>query len=839
MMKKKGFSKIKLTVIAGYLLVVFIMAIGLLAIYNYLVDFSNKKIKNEDMSELLLVGNVLSKLYEIESEQNLFTAEGAQQYFSKYDSIVPEIHSSLDSLKILARDSYREEELDTIKLLIVKKKENLKTVAVLLDSIGKAPEIIRITESSYVPKKLNREISDYLEDSKIKDRDKSQSDTTVVMKGRRTFLNRVRDVFVPSNDSTLVIENRSVVEENSLSKIVDTLINKVRYSETLDLQRQNQFKKAFLERQEELNHTNRMLTNRIDEMLKGIEQEEIKKSLQLIIDKERALSSSQRTMFFALCLAILIVIIFGILFLVDINRSQRYRKQLEESNKRISELLFSREKLMLTISHDIKAPMSSIIGFIDLMNSGAYRKSSTYLGNMRKSAEHVLQLVSTLLDYHKLESGTWQPKESDFNLYSLVNETVSSFKPLAEQKGLEYIVENCLSVDSECHGDPYVIRQIMGNIISNAVKYTLNGRILIVTGEEVWESAKWLIFSVIDTGIGIDIDEQQLIFGEFQQLDEGADQSGNLDGSGLGLSITKRFVEILKGEIILKSKKGAGSEFIVKIPLKPVLSEKAAAPVEFSERHDLNDISVLAVDDDPIQLKMISGMLENMKVKCISEVNTFNLPSLIQKTKFDLMFLDLQMPGANGFEVIQELRKTKNINIDDIPVIALSARSDLSASDVKGYGFTDFLIKPFTQDQLYRIILRYVTQKNNKKPVFRVESKPEIKKGVGALINFVRTDRKISLEILQSFSDEMVRDLGSLKEFFDRQDYKSAGNLSHKMLPLFRMIGDKQVITLLEQLEREQPIFAGEEEYLFNAIRKSVDEAHVFIRELSENKDDE
>ncbi len=170
---------------------------------------------------------------------------------------------------------------------------------------------------------------------------------------------------------------------------------------------------------------------------------------------------------------------------------------------------------MLTISHDIKAPMSSIIGFIDLMNSGAYRKSSTYLGNMRKSAEHVLQLVSTLLDYHKLESGTWQPKESDFNLYSLVNETVSSFKPLAEQKGLEYIVENCLSVDSECHGDPYVIRQIMGNIISNAVKYTLNGRILIVTGEEVWESAKWLIFSVIDTGIGIDIDEQQLISGSF------------------------------------------------------------------------------------------------------------------------------------------------------------------------------------------------------------------------------------------------------------------------------------------------------------------------------------
>ena len=148
-MRKGGSFKIKFTVIAGYLLVVIVMTLGLYGIYRNLVIFSNQKIKNEDLSELLIVGNTLSKLYEIESNQNLFTAESARQYFLKYDSIAPEIDFNLSLLKQTALDTSRVAKIDTIKLLIQEKKVNLQAVATLLDSMARAPELIRTTRSTH------------------------------------------------------------------------------------------------------------------------------------------------------------------------------------------------------------------------------------------------------------------------------------------------------------------------------------------------------------------------------------------------------------------------------------------------------------------------------------------------------------------------------------------------------------------------------------------------------------------------------------------------------------------------------------------------------------------
>ena len=354
----------------------------------------------------------------------------------------------------------------------------------MLDSLRRTPRIIQHTESSYVPRELNQEIADYLESRDLNTPSVSQSDTSVVVGERRRFLDRVRDVFDGRADSTLVIESRSVVADNEFKLIVDTLINKVRYSERLDLERQRQFQQAFFERQELISHTNRMLTARIDELLKEIEQEEIAKSVQLLVDKEEALTRSEDTMHIVSIVALVIALVFGLLFLIDINRSQRYRKQLESSNKRISELLQAREQLMLTISHDIKAPMSSIMGFLELMEKRMDENNinRNYITNMQQSGGHVLELISTLLDYHKLESGTWQMKMKNSNLKSLVDDTVQSFKPLAHNRGLEYKLINELPETKEFHVDPYVLRQVMSNLISNAIKYSWEVKYLLLHG---------------------------------------------------------------------------------------------------------------------------------------------------------------------------------------------------------------------------------------------------------------------------------------------------------------------------------------------------------------------
>ncbi len=833
--KKQGSLKIKFTVIIGYLLVVVVMAFGLVALYHNLVDYSNKRISSEDMSELLIVGNTLSMLYEIESEQNLINAENAEQYFLKYDSIAPKIKANLVELKEVAVDSSRIEKLDTIQLLVDKKRENLQEVAALLDSIRRAPRVVAQTESSYVPLKLNKEISDYLESKNLNNADVNQNDTSVVVGSRRGFLDRVRDVFVARSDSTVVIEKKSIVSDNDLKLIVDTIINKVRYSERLDLERQRQFQLAYLKRQETMTETNRMLTLQIDELLKGIEHEELEKSLRLLKEKEEMLANSQHTMFIAFCVALSIAFVFAILFLIDINKSQRYRRQLEASNKRISDLLDSREKLMLTISHDIKAPMSSILGFIELMDYHGNPKNETYLNNMQNSGEHILELASALLDYHKLEEGSWQLKESDFNLYDLVGNTTSGFKPLAARKGLEYSVKNELPKHLAVYGDLYMIRQIMNNIISNAVKYTSEGSVHVNAWLEDKDSSKRLVFSVNDTGEGIDEADQQIVFQEFRQLDNPLGE----EGSGLGLAITKGFIEALKGTIRLNSRKGEGSEFIVEIPLKDANENEPKSKDRDNYKvvpQDLEGISVLLVDDDPVQLTMTSEMLSRKKVTSVTEMNPDKVLPLLESMSFDILFMDIQMPGTDGLTLVGKIRRLGSERIKNMPVIGLSARSDMSEEKMKAAGFTGFLIKPFTSDRLYSIIWHHVRDESPGRKAFVEEENQSFdEKGARALIEFVSDDKRASVAILQSFINELAECRIQLQEAFQKKEGKMVQAITHKILPLFRSMGNKSLIGLMEKLEKGETLSDKEKAFVLDKIQEYLEEAGTLRKEFDGN----
>lgn len=830
-MKKSGASKVKLTVIVGYAMVVIVMVIGLIALYNNLVDFSNKRIKSEDLSELIIVGNTLSLLYEVESEQNLFTSESAQNYFNKYDSIFPEIENNLNEMKLLTSDSLRVTNLDTIKQLIIRKKDNLLHIAGLLDSINQAPQIISSLESSFIPSELNREISDYLEKNNISRPEVAQSDTSVVIGDRKGFLDRVRNVFVANADSTIVIENRSVVSDDELKLIVDTIINKVRYSERLDLTRQREFQLVLLKRQEVMSHTNRLLTSRIDNLLKEIEQEEIRKSIELINERELTLSKSQNTMQLVSILGILIAMLFAILFLVDINRSQRYRKQLEKSNKRISDLLASREKLMLTISHDIKSPTGSILGFIELLKDDN-SKSEEYLSSMKSSADHVLQLVSVLLNYHKLDSGTWQLNETNFNLNILVTDTASSFEPMALSKSIEYIVENAIPENQYNYGDQYVLRQIFGNLISNAIKYTLEGEVKVTAKVDTLNNEEKLIFSVKDTGIGIDLTDHDDVFKEFKQVGD-ISEIGQVDGIGLGLAITKAFVDELEGEIKIISEKNKGSEFIVEIPLKMKHNSVSNLSPVANEGKAPEDISLLVVDDDPIQLMMASEMISKLNINCITESNPDRVISLVDSKLFDILFIDINLAGSTGFELISRINKLENNINKNTPIVALSARSDISNEKMRSSGFSDFLNKPFTSDQLKDMICRYVkvySCSDNK--INEVANKTENVAGVSALIDFVKDDKVVSNKILKSFVDETTHNCNILSDSFKSGDITTSAQISHKLLPLIRVVGNGEVIGIMELLEKGNSLNTADEIFLIDSIKRYVEEAEVLLKTL-------
>ncbi len=871
MQRRKGSSNVKVTVIIGYVLVVTVMAFGLFALYKNLEEYSSKRAYSQDFSELLIVSNTLSLLYEIEGEQNLLTPQSARSYFQKYDSIVPIVNANLTGLKNVATDSARVMKLDSIEMLVGKKKENLQVVAALLDSIRQAPRITRTIESSQVPRELNQDIVDYLGSKDLGVSQENKSDTSVVMGERKGLFSRIRDAITGHPDSTIVIESTSKVTDREFELIVDTIINKVIYSEQLDLQNQRRFQAALLARQEVVTQTNHLLTTRINELLQGIEQEEMMKSFQLLVDREDALAQSLDTIHRSSLVAIGIAFLFAILFLVDINRSQRYRRKLEESNQRITELLASRERMMLTISHDIKAPMSSILGYLELMEERAGDEAKEdeatpvvkeYVTNMQHSGRHVLQLVSSLLDYHKLDAGVWQMQPTNINLHKLVEDTALSFKPMAAQKKLDYRIDNRLPEDTICYADAYVIRQVIGNLISNAIKYTSEGEVTIEVLEasekgqgkdkargKGFEATSRFLLKVSDTGPGISKEEQLQIFQDFRQLDH-ADQVGErVEGSGLGLAITKGFVEQMSGTIRVESEKGAGSLFVVDLPLQPAKEES----VTESDRESgkavvtenvtgeealkmLEGFTVLVIDDDPVQLKMMGEMLKRANVKVATENRPDRVTSRLQEQRFHLLFVDLQMPGMDGFALVKEVRRLEDDNCRSMPIIALSARSDVSEETLIKEGFTGYLTKPFSFPQLRDILLVHLGQRKvddtrTAKGTGGEEAGKRVT-GAKALIDFVKEDKKASLSILNSFVEETLQQVDLLKIAFEENDTESAGDIAHRVLPLIQMMGDETMIGRLKRLEKREPLPKDEEESLLASLETSVEGARRLAREL-------
>lgn len=823
----KRLFNIKYVVVISYIILFLIAIWGLSLLYQKFLDFSEVNSFEKERSELMLVGNTLSMLYDVENDKSLFNKDLSAIYYDKYDAVMPKVFANLDSLKELSSDIVRIAKLDTIGVLLNEKRQNLIEITTLLDSIEKAPRVTRSIVHSTVPRSLNKDIRQYLsEKNQSPFQSKQEEDSVIVKKKQKGFLGRLKDVFNPdeSADSTIIINQTSFIQSKEFIPVVDTVINMVRYFEKLDLQRQKQLQVILMNRQAEMGKTNSSLTNRIDELLKSIEKEELGKTLFILDYKNKSINSAKRVLFIAAILLIVIAFVFGAIFIRDMLRKQRYRMQLEASNAKINELLRIREKMMYAISHDIKSPLNSILGYIELMNPhAASQETALYLDNMKQSGQHVLQLVTNLLDYHKLESKKWVLKELNYNLFDLLKNITNSFTPIAKEKGLRCNCKNVIPEGFVCYGDPFVLRQIISNLLSNAIKFTFSGQITTLAKLSEHNDMWQFDFSVIDTGIGISEAQKKLIFKEFGQLKE--DGTELIEGSGLGLVITKSLIEELGGTLHLKSEKGTGSIFSFTIPLKKEIDEKMDRDVSSLAQFDLSGVSVLVIDDDELQLQMTEEMLLQKRADVTTTSHPENVLNMLASKLFDLLFIDIQMPDINGFELVSRIRESAVENSKTIPIIALSAKSDVEESDMQHSGFTAFLAKPFSMSQLFDSIAA----------VLNLEHKvvqPEMKNNtptIRNLIEYVKEDVDASREIIVSFAQNSEKEIHLLREQIEQHRWADAAKTAHKMLPLIKMIGDDEAVFVLSKLEIKSAVSSQEITELFVSLQGYLDEAYAFL----------
>lgn len=782
---------ITLKVILGYMLLILLAVCSVVYIYHIVEEVAKEdEPGDKSRQKVYLVTNTLSLLYQSEALGQLVGLP--ENEFKHFNRTLNKALQNMDTLRVLVTDSALFGKIDTINILIEQKRRNTRR---LLETWNETNAERLYAQN--IEKVIARQDT-VIEQVEVEERVIVKQDTVISPMKVRGFFRRLAEVFVPSKaDSNVVVNTTRQV-------VTDTLLNTFNPSDTIvsilkSLQDTVAGQRKFLvdklqERAASLRYDNSIITSKINQMLRDIEEDEMSLSLERIRKKQDLLRDSSFLIAGIAVISLLVVVIFIIMITRDVSRSKFYRIQLEKAKLYAENLLHSREKMMLTISHDIRAPLSSIIGYIDLLlRRRPDERQRYYLENMTGSSRHILSLVNDLLDFHRLESGQMEIHAVPFSISALFNEIYTSFKPIAEAKGLSFVLNlKEEGTDKIYTGDPIRIRQVVGNLLSNAIKFTPEGRVVMVVKLSTVNCQLTIIIS--DSGPGIAESEQEKVFGEFTRL-SGTEKE---EGFGLGLSITRKLIELMGGKLSLASVPGKGSDFTITLPVALSDIQSLPASIVAEQPGDTEVLAVnnrticcLLVDDDPLQLALTEEFLKRSGVEVVSCVNPYAVSDILGNTAFDVVITDIQMPGMDGYQLLESIRKCTVPGVAVVPVIALSASLENEQNHYMESGFTGFLNKPFTAGQLISLLNQLLGS----------DVHPVMDMNFCSLTAFAGDDKEASASILNTFIEETRKNLALLQQTILDQNRKDAAKLAHKLIPLFTMLGVKSLIEQLRMLE--------------------------------------
>lgn len=698
-------------------------------------------------------------------------------------------------------------------------------------------------------KNLNTGKDSILVHSKAPQTHEAKKTTVEVLKTRRGFFRRLADAFKKEHAETLSVKqdsNRAVIDSVTtpvnVAENVATILDQIDKKEKVATQ---DHKQSINKEMEELKMVSAKLALRSAKHLSDVHQRE-KDNMQEAIKK--AMEARKHLLWQMELLAIVAFFAIGIMIWFiwrDARKERIYRENLEAANEEIQRIMNQRERLLLTITHDIKAPAASISGFIDLMKAYVSNPQGIEsLQNIKNSAAHLSHLVASLLDYHQLENGLMKVQPTSFSPAQLVAESVEGMKLRAEEKGLEISFECKMkgmgtsdSSDSPMkkeffRADAFRIRQILDNLVSNAIKYTDRGSVTIQAQVSNILGKPTLTLSVKDTGKGMTDEEKQKVFQAFTRLKS----AQGIEGTGLGLSITQELVSLLGGEIILHSTLGKGSTFIVTIPIEsaPMEESQEMAPSEMkhdpsldsaqdkegqnSGSHQVTDIKkkpefanhkILILDDDKLQLQLLQEMLRRIvgdtwQVFACNHV--MDALTTLHNEQPALMLMDIEMPEMNGMDMIA------HINHTHMTVVAMTAHDTSILGQLLKAGFDDCLFKPFSMEKLSDILgiesqpLPDAQSETPSQP--DLSSQQKSKPQLDSLLAFAGGDEEAAKEILDTVKQELAAHLENLKEAVEEESLSTdrIGKAAHKLLPIATMMQ----MGCLEELKALSPEYIGE-----------------------------
>lgn len=783
-MSKFGTSK---KIITGYILLAVVIAIATWQVYDNsrlfvtLNNASEQLLKRRDVVDSL----VCSLLETNNAERSVLLGEGSE--WPHFNQSVATSEQMAKQLKPFIADQGQRQRIDTLVELIHMKRENTKRVAQLMAFDNR--------DAFYRDKvqALQSGRDSVVIHSKLYGQHGQREKVYEIIKSKRGFFRRLGDAFRRQHADTVGVTNilhdtktDSTAQRINIADSVANILTDIQNEEQKQNSRQQENVAARLNR---LQRVSLQLSQRTGLLLEHIQREE-KNALQKALGHA---TQSRHKMVVRIAIiglvAILIAALLVAYILRDIKRERRDRQRIVEAKTETERIMAQRERLLLTITHDIKAPAASIAGFIELLGEQVSRpKALAYIDSMRHSAIHLQQLVAALLDYHLLESGKAERHDVSFVPQQLAKNCVEEFKPMAAEKGLDITLgtlpPNCGDL---WRSDAFRVKQIMSNLIGNAVKYTDRGGVKV---EMRISPRQHLIIYVSDTGRGMSQADCQRIFNAFTRLPNGQGK----EGVGLGLSITREVVQMLGGTITVTSEEGKGSCFTVSLPIKKEEKkqkkdvEENVASVETNRssteaKEATTEINILAVDDDALQLELFKEMAQKIggaKLNISTTTSASEAIKLAEETKPQIMFTDIEMPEMSGKDMIKHV---KNSNMS---TVAMTAHDPSIMTSLKKAGFSTCLFKPFNAATLAATLAQIT------RLPLSVKAAEQKASFFAPLTAFAEGDTEAEREILTQVGESIkeYRQMleQGLKSNGEELQRDSISRAAHKAMPLLTML---------------------------------------------------
>ncbi|WP_419517038.1 ATP-binding protein [Leyella stercorea] len=772
---------------------------------------------------------VFTMLETANAERSILLGDAGK--WQRFDEALSSSAANAMRLRPLLMDTLKQQRLDSLITLLKAKREN--TLLVMKELNNDCRDI-------YYNNKLEALHSgrdSIVISPQTKERHEQHETVYEVVKTKRGFFRRLGDAFRKQHTDTVsttrLTHQPSTATINHRLNIADSVANVLAEIHSEQQRASDRKQNAISSRNRQLQRVSIQLTKRTWLLIEDIQSDE-HNALQRVVGKAM---SSRRAMIVRIAvlglLAILSAAILVVYILRDIKRERRDRQRIIEAKAETERIMQQRERLLLTITHDIKAPAASIAGFIDLLSEYVDQpKAVGYLQNISGSAKHLLQLVSALLDYHKLESGKAERHEASFAPAVLISECVAQMQPLAMEKKLKLTTDVQVTKSMLCRSDAFRIKQIVNNLVGNAIKYTDKGEVRV--GVNI--ANRQLSISVKDTGCGMTPDELQTVFNAFTRL-PGAQGK---EGVGLGLTITREIVTLLGGNIRVQSTKGKGSTFTVSLPVKIVTNQgvqlsqlhqqsqqskqqlhqqsqrdsligalETSAPPKDKSQHPT--LSVVIVDDDRLQGQLLTEMLQRIEGISFNTTTTIHASEAIAiatESAPNIVFTDIEMPEMNGSEIMRRIRNNAEVQQRSCTTkfVAMTAHEQSIMPQLRSDGFDACLFKPFSVQTLAATICQLtgvavrVSENSKLKTAGEAENNSKLKILALASVSTSRAQNSKLRTALLPFTDgdpeaerQIIGDIRkSIEEYLeiigDGSDPERITKAVHKAMPLLEML---------------------------------------------------